>query len=104
MWLEDQLEEIIKRRLGKERPPHSGLLQYATQLAVIAFRDRWPEDADTSAIRHALKVAHENNEPWIRPNEPAWVDSVPSAAAYRCNVPMCGESGVCAECRRRGAR
>lgn len=23
---------------------------------------------------------------------------------YRCNVPMCGESGVCEECRKRGAR
>jgi hypothetical protein len=23
---------------------------------------------------------------------------------YRCNVPMCGESGVCGECRARGAR
>jgi hypothetical protein len=23
---------------------------------------------------------------------------------YRCNVPMCGDSGVCEECRRRGAR
>lgn len=26
------------------------------------------------------------------------------SAGYRCNVPMCGESGVCAECRKRGAR
>ncbi len=23
---------------------------------------------------------------------------------YRCNVPMCGDSGVCEECRKRGAR
>jgi hypothetical protein len=23
---------------------------------------------------------------------------------YRCTVPMCGESGVCEECRKRGAR
>lgn len=23
---------------------------------------------------------------------------------YRCNVPMCGESGLCDECRKRGAR
>ena len=28
------------------------------------------------------------------------VEDVP----YRCNVPMCGESGVCEECRKRGAR
>lgn len=27
-----------------------------------------------------------------------------SAQPYRCNVPMCGESGVCEECRKRGAR
>ena len=27
-----------------------------------------------------------------------------NAAPYRCSVPMCGESGVCDECRRRGAR
>lgn len=27
-----------------------------------------------------------------------------AATVYRCNVPMCGESGVCAECRKRGAR
>lgn len=25
-------------------------------------------------------------------------------APYKCNVPMCGESGVCGECRKRGAR
>lgn len=30
------------------------------------------------------------------------VQAVP--VEYRCNVPMCGESGVCDECRRRGAR
>jgi len=23
---------------------------------------------------------------------------------YRCNVPMCGDSGVCEECRKRGAK
>lgn len=27
-----------------------------------------------------------------------------TAEPYRCNVPMCGESGVCDECRKRGAR
>jgi hypothetical protein len=27
-----------------------------------------------------------------------------SGAYYTCNVPMCGESGVCEECRKRGAR
>ena len=26
------------------------------------------------------------------------------SVGYRCNVPMCGESGVCEECRKRGAR
>jgi hypothetical protein len=29
---------------------------------------------------------------------------VSSPSSYRCNVPMCGESGVCEECRKRGAR
>ena len=28
----------------------------------------------------------------------------PYSYPYRCNVPMCGESGVCDECRKRGAR
>ena len=27
-----------------------------------------------------------------------------ASAPYTCNVPMCGESGVCEECRRRGAK
>ena len=29
---------------------------------------------------------------------------VSASAPYTCNVPMCGESGVCEECRRRGAK
>jgi hypothetical protein len=27
-----------------------------------------------------------------------------AAEPYRCNVPMCGDSGVCEECRKRGAK
>jgi hypothetical protein len=27
-----------------------------------------------------------------------------SSEPYQCSVPMCGESGVCEECRKRGAR
>lgn len=27
-----------------------------------------------------------------------------AAEPYRCTVPMCGDSGVCEECRKRGAR
>lgn len=30
--------------------------------------------------------------------------TVPVSTPYRCNVPMCGESGVCEECKKRGAR
>lgn len=31
-------------------------------------------------------------------------DESEAKAPYQCNVPMCGDSGVCAECRKRGAR
>ena len=27
-----------------------------------------------------------------------------ASAPYKCNVPMCGDSGVCEECRKRGAK
>ena len=27
-----------------------------------------------------------------------------AAAPYKCNVPMCGDSGVCEECRKRGSK
>lgn len=36
------------------------------------------------------------------PFEPTTIGA--SQAPYKCNVPMCGESGVCEECRKRGAR
>ena len=29
---------------------------------------------------------------------------VGASAPYKCNVPMCGDSGVCEECRKRGAK
>lgn len=35
------------------------------------------------------------------PFEPSTLDA---RDTYRCTTPMCGESGVCAECRKRGAR
>lgn len=38
------------------------------------------------------------------PRARSYEESVDRRAAYRCSVPMCGESGVCDECRRRGAR
>jgi len=48
---------------------------------------------------------------WYAQNEkvsvPAYMSqpaAAPASLGYRCGVPMCGESGVCGECRRRGAR
>lgn len=56
------------------------------------------------SLRSAVKPfdynpAHTRSTPF----EPSTISNV-EPEPYRCNVPMCGESGVCAECRRRGAK
>lgn len=53
-------------------------------------------------LRSAVKQQDFRYPPKSIPFEPA--TRVPGTlSGYRCSVPMCGESGVCAECRKRGA-
>lgn len=47
---------------------------------------------------------------WVGPDQHAYEDprvalvSATPPQLHRCNVPMCGDSGLCDECRKRGAR
>jgi len=69
-----------------------------TVLEAAGFKyDQWDQDRADGALFQRRQEREQNDT--TRRQEP-----YNSRQEYRCSVPMCGESGVCDECRKRGAK
>lgn len=89
-------------------PPLDGNLYVYTQ---DGYRVATPAEIeaahlDAAPVRPAktsAELAERLQQTHITPDDARGVIPAPEPP-YRCTVPMCGESGVCEECRKRGAR
>lgn len=65
------------------------------------------EDVEAEKVRRVETKARERLRATPTPTKdffPTPFEPGATSEPYQCSVPMCGESGLCGECRRRGAR
>ncbi len=89
---------------NRQESPHGK--EHVTCLECLTLDENIDPDQrefDERAVRYSLKaVATQVLGPTHATGKSMFYDY--AAEPYRCNVPMCGDSGVCEECRKRGAR
>ena len=89
-WEQDAANgELLQRRLDRESND---------------AKRRDQKGLDRLQLSQLEAIDHAGLDPADGPPISASRSGVGTSGLYKCSVPMCGESGVCEECRRRGAK